>query len=442
MTLMRVWQDFLDLQEGVFGKSAVDHWLRSLHIAKFDAGNLFLEAHSPFQIAWVEEHLKPLLKEGIMGPSGRKIKIHLHLAGSLDPAEKIEPIDNGSLPQIKESKNPLSGSMLLPHALFDLFVTSRSNFFTREVLQKQSHAYNPIFISGPTGSGKTHLLMSLAHHLRDKGLKTLYVKLETFTEHVVWGIKQGTMRDFRSFYRHVDVLIVDDVHLLSSKVSTQEEFFHTFNTLHGEEKRIILASALAPSQLHDIEPRLISRFEWGLTLPLMPIDHPEELKELLDKRLRFHSLSLEPKLYQYLLEKGSSPLKLSQGIEYLLISLSGSDQKIVQLDRVYHDLERIYSHKTGPTIDSILSAVSHLFGLKASDLTGKSQSRQFALARKISMYLLRKELKLPYMQIGRALSRDHSTVMSSIKQVSDGLENNDQEISYYLSGLKSKIAGE
>ena len=436
---MRIWQDFLQEQEEVFGKTVVDHWLRSLHVTKFDAGNLFLEANSPFQIAWVEEHLKSSLKEGLAGPTGRKIKMHISLRGSPPIAENHET-ESAPL-QTTPAQNPLTGSLLVPHALFEMFVGSRANFFTREVLQKQTGSYNPIFISGPTGSGKSHLLMALAHHLRAKGLKALYVKTEAFTEHVVWGMRQGMMRDVRSFYRHVDVLIVDDVHLLACKISTQEEFFHTFNTLHGEGKSIILSSNLPPSQLVEIEPRLISRWEWGLTLPLMPIDHPEELQELLDKRLRLHALTLDQKLYAYMLTNFTTASKLAQAIDYLLLLSARHQEKVLSLDRTFPELEKLRSAKSPPTIDRILTIVAELFGVKSSDLSGKSQSREFALARKISMYLLRKELKLPYMQIGKALDRDHSTVMSSIKQISLGLENKDRELSYYVSDLQSKIAG-
>ncbi|HAB99754.1 MAG TPA: chromosomal replication initiation protein, partial [Parachlamydiales bacterium] len=246
-----------------------------------------------------------------------------------------------------------------------------------------------------------------AHALQPKK-KVFFVRAETFTEHVVQAIRLGTMQNFRQTYRDIDVLIVDDVHIFAKKNATQEEFFHTFNTLHTSGKQIILSANAAPSLLTDIEPRLISRFEWGLSASLEP--SPQK-KEILERKAQLWKLNLHPATFDFLLKE--IPPQAIKALQALAL----------RADHVHIDpvLARKYLKDFLSREEELLLKPEHIiqqiathFGIKPEDLLSKSQTREFALPRQIAMYACREKLKMPYQAIGELFDRDHSTVMSSV----------------------------
>ena len=305
---MQAWEQFLQKQESELGFETVQKWLRSLRIQRFDACNLYLEAKDSFQALWFEEHIRSKVQTKFVNGNNKRIKIHLSIAnGSANPKKnKVNPIN------AKEAKPfRLTFDELDPHCLFQHFVVSQDNQLTYKLISELaglSHetsaslgAFNPIYLYGPTGCGKTHLMMSLTQTFRARGLKCIYARAELFTDHVVTAIRAGEMSTFRQAYRNADILIVDDVHVFSRKGATQEEFFHTFNTLHLEGKQIILAANCSPQDLHLIEPRLVSRFEWGIVLPLKPLSM-EELKRMLLAKSQALQFFLPPRVIDFLLE--------------------------------------------------------------------------------------------------------------------------------------------
>ena len=272
---MHAWENFIRKQEEFFGPEVINKWLRALKVAHFDSGNLYLEAKDSFQIQWFEEHIRPLLKKHFLNNNFRPIKVHLTLSEAAQPptTTKSKKEKSNSTPPIHYTFDKLDPSMTL-----DSFVAGVNNqvifHFFRELAEKSSAIaeFNPIYLWGEAGCGKTHLLVALTQAFCKKGMNALYVRAETFTEHVVSAIRSSEMQGFRKAYRHVDVLLLDDVHLLARKNATQEEFFNTFNTLHTSSRQIILSSNCSPASLEEIEPRLVSRFEWGINI------HFEKLK--------------------------------------------------------------------------------------------------------------------------------------------------------------------
>lgn len=458
---MRAWEDFIDKQQLRLGKQAVDKWLRTFTIVHFDSGNLYLEAKDPFHLLWFEEHIRPLLKKELLNNNFRPIKVHVTILNS--------PPEVGSKPRPKEKKQPplvFAKDKLLAEATLDNYVPGFENqlifrFFCELTgfdpsTEKYGPAtitlasFNPIFLWGGSGTGKTHLLMALANSLSKKGLNVLYARAETFTEHVVFAIRNSEMQSFRQAYRHVDVLLIDDVHLFARKDATQEEFFHTFNALHTTGRQIILSSQSAPSLLNEIEPRLVSRFEWGINLHLKKLDL-SALKQVLLKRCATLHFPLSDSAITFLTETFPSSKSLHRALEALILRShlqtdarlkrdpESIDEEIVK--KMLHDLIA-QEEKEALSPEKIIATVAASYGIRSEDLLGKSQSQECSLPRQIAMYLCRQELKIPYQKIGQIFHRDHSTVMTSIRQIQKKIEESDTEILSSLAEIHSHIENE
>lgn len=451
---MQAWQDFITVLEKEYGKETVIKWVLPIKITKFDAGNVYLEAKDSFQLLWFEEHVKPKAKKYLINNNNRPIKVHIKLD------EKSPATPSQSNQEVKEEIVHFVPDRLENIYSFEQFVPGNANLVPYQVLCKLSGfnpedyriekpglelaTYNPIFLHGPSGSGKTHLIMALAQTLTNRGLKVFFVKAETFTSHVVSAIRLGKMQEFRAAYRHVDVLMIDDIQIFSRKNATQEELFHTFNTLHTEGKQIILSSNLAPRFLDHIEERLISRFEWGLTLPLDKIHSAKELIQIIQRRTQFYRFPLKQEVIDYLIKKFNNAKALTKAIEILTIKshLHKIDTKqLLELNEAKEFLAKFLEDESKEklTEEKLLQIVSENFGIKIEDMTGKAQNRENVVPRQIAMYLMRKELKLPFMHIGSIFYRDHSTVMSSIKNVTKGIEEQDKELSCHLNEIQRKI---
>jgi len=221
---MLAWQTFIQQQEKHLGKATVDSWLKSLTVVTFDSCNLYLLAKDPFHLSWFEEHIRPKLK-GFVNNNHRPIKVHIR-------------VNESAIEENKEKKEliTINSNTLNPDFTFDTFVLAQENKIPYKLLLEEckntTPTFNPIFLYGKSGCGKTHLLSAFANNLRDQGKKVFFVSGKTFTKHVVNAIRLGYMHDFRNTYRNVDCLIVEDIFFLENKKATHEEFFHTFNTLH------------------------------------------------------------------------------------------------------------------------------------------------------------------------------------------------------------------
>lgn len=392
---MESWQQFLIQIERELGSQVVDKWLRSLKIIRFDAANLYLEARDSFQMSWFEEHIRPRLK--LTNNNNRPIKVHLQQAAPTSAS-----------PIKRESTFQLSPDPLDPNLTLEQFFISPANKMAFNLLTDFPSPFNPIFLFGPPNSGKTHLLNGAALALQKRGKKVLFASADTFTEHVVQAIRLGMMQEFRKVYRDIDALIIDDIQIFSKKSATQEEFFHTFNTLHTQGKTILLSADVAPSLLKEIEPRLMSRFEWGISAGLEKGDP----QAILEKKAALWKMDLTEDASQLLLTRFRDPI---QALQALTLRANGRVNALVA-ETLLRDLLAKEAH-IALTHETIIHEVAAHFGMKSEDLTGKSQVRECVTPRQIAMYLCREKLKLPYQQIGQIFGRDHSTVMSSVKLV-------------------------
>jgi len=442
---MKIWEDFLQSLEKSLGKDVVEKWLRPLKIARFDAGNLYLEAMNTFQIIWFEEHIRKRIPKGLITGSDRPIKVHLGLGTPLPASNKQQRIKRSDLTS-SQAPRQYDSLPIDRAATLSTFIPTANNKLALKVVEEilgGEQGFNPLYLVGPTGSGKSHLLQAIANGFEKKKKKVLYTHAETFTDHLVSALRATDMAAFRATYRSCDVLIVEDVHLFSKKSATQEEFFHTFNELHTEGKVIALCSTLTPQELAYIEPRLISRFEWGIVVPVETVDK-KLFPEILKNKVSALKVGIPQKVSTFLLELfQSSPKALIKAFNTLLLRTKGGSDgyenlTLPSLKRLLSDLliEEDRHHVTPPRV---LETVAEHFGIIIDDLTGKGQSRDLILPRQMAMYICREILKLPYTKIGDLFKRDHSTVMSALKQLQKELLISSSDVPSHLQSLFKKL---
>lgn len=442
---MKAWEEFLQSQEKELGAELIKKWLRPFKVVKFDACNLYLEASDSFKLIWFEEHMRHKVRKFLVNNNNKSIAVHLSVAASSEGVEKRgkKKTYSGHLPIFRLEFDELDGV-----STFENFIASPGNVLAHKLLlegatQKGPLSFNPIYLFGRKGVGKTHLMIAMTRLLCERGLKAIYVHADTFTEHVVNAIRTGQMQQFRKTYRHADALLVDDVEVFSRKGATQEEFFHTFNTLHVEGKQIVLSSSTSPNELKFIEPRLVSRFEWGIVVPLQMLGK-EEMGQLLLQRSQNMQFPLTLEIRAFLIEVfGKSTTTLLRAFEALVLrthlskelysSLTQESVKSLLADLI-EEVEKVIL-----TPAKIIRTVAEYYGIRMDDILSKSQTRESTLPRQIAMHLCRQELQLPYMKIGDIFSRDHSTVMSSIRHIQQWLEEKNQEIIGSLTTILKRL---
>ncbi|MGK5593823.1 MAG: chromosomal replication initiator protein DnaA [Parachlamydiaceae bacterium] len=439
---MKAWEEFLKRLENDFGVETIRKWLRSLKIQRYDACNLYLEAKDTFQALWFEEHIRPKVVASFFNNNNKRIKVHLKIGSALADKKK----ERTAKP--KNMKEELTFTFHDPDPLltFDNFIVSEANILPYRLLNDSPDSFNPVYLYGKSGSGKTHLLMALANKLRSKGLKVNYVRAETFTEHVVSAIRAGEMALFRQAYRNLDAFIIDDVHLFAKKNATQEEFFHTFNTLHMAGKQIYLAANCAPSELNSIEPRLVSRFEWGIVLPLV-LASEHELPLLLKKKAESLHYPLHPKVAHFLIDSfKSSPKSVIRALEALILRSHINEEKSLTFKPMTVPLAKNYlsdlllaESQSQLTPEKIIKLCAEHYGIRSEDILGKAQKKECAQPRQVAMYFCRHHLKYPFTKIGELFSRDHSTVMTSVKLIQKSLDARDSLVEPAISAISKKL---
>ena len=308
---------------------------------------------------------------------------------------------------------------------FDNFIVGNSNKFAHAaciaVADKPAQDYNPLFIYGPSGLGKTHLLYAVTNEIKRKNpdANIIYIKGEDFTNQLIDSISKKSVAKFRDKYRTCDVLLIDDIQFIAGKMSTQEEFFHTFNALHEDGKQIILASDRPPKDIETLEERIRTRFEWGLIADIQPPDL--ELRVAIFKNKLFQAgISVSDDIITFLAENLRSNIRQIEGAVKKLVAIKLFEGVDLTIDVVKSRMSELLggAEPIGVTIDKIFAAIEKKYGIKKSELTSKSRVKEVAQARHITIYLIRTVIEMSLPNIGKLFNRDHSTVISSI----DGIE--------------------
>ena len=395
----------------------------------------------------LETRLRPMVVEALSRTLGRDIRLAVTVDPSIDAGDDdatdevadatYAPADQAPVPAAperrEEAARPGAGSpgtrsedgRLNDKYSFDTFVIGSSNRFAHAaavaVAEQPARAYNPLFIYGGSGLGKTHLLHAIGHYTRTlySGTRVRYVSSEEFTNEFINSIRDDKAASFQRRYRDVDVLLVDDIQFLSGKVQTQEEFFHTFNTLHNANKQIVVTSDLPPKQLPDFEDRMRSRFEWGLITDVQPPDLETRIAILRKKSIQ-ERLQAPPEVLEYIASKISSNIRELEGALIRVTAFASLNRQPVDLAITEIVLKDLLPSETGPEITAaqIMAATAQYFGVTVDDLCGSSRSRVLVTARQIAMYLCRELTDLSLPKIGQAFGgRDHTTVMHADRKI-------------------------
>ncbi len=407
-------------------------------------------APNAFTKDFLEARLNPVLCDALSTILGRDVRLAVTVDESIAPDLDDEATDdladstfahsesseNHSDPQPalppQGSRGPApaprtaeEGSRLNPKYTFDTFVPGSSNRFAhaaaRAVAEAPAKAYNPLFVYGESGLGKTHLLHAIGHYTRTlyAGTKVRYVSSEEFTNEFINSIRDDKAKEFQRRYRDIDVLLVDDIQFLSGKVQTQEEFFHTFNTLYNANKQIVVTSDLPPKQLQGFEDRMSSRFEWGLMTDVQPPDLETRIA-ILRKKSAQEGLSTPPEVLEFIASKMSTNIRELEGALIRITAFANLNRAPVDLDLAEVVLKDLVTDSAGPEITSglIMAQTAAYFGVSLDDLTGASRSRVLVTARQIAMYLCRELTDLSLPKIGQQFGgRDHTTVMHADRKI-------------------------
>jgi chromosomal replication initiator protein len=402
---------------------------------------------------WLENRLLPIIKRTLAGIASRTVEVRFTLHQSQDPAGTDELVLGGTAahtlpygppasavsPVAEEQRTP---PMFNEKYTFDTFVVGYGNRLAHAaslaVAEAPSRAYNPLFIYGGVGLGKTHLLHAVGQKCLSLGYSVLYISSETFTNDLINSIRRQSTEQFREKYRHTDVLLVDDIQFIAGKESTQEEFFHTFNTLHEAHKQIMLSSDRPPKALVTLEERLRSRFEWGLIADIQPPDLETRIAILRFKAEQHHA-PVSEEIIEFIARQVSSNIRELEGALNRVMATARLMRHPLTIEIARHTLRDFVPQPVMLTIPQVIEVTARFYDLSSKDLTGRRRTIEVALARHVAMYLVRELTDASLSQIGDAFGgRDHTTVLHGCGRIAESIESDD-ELRYDLLRLKERL---
>jgi chromosomal replication initiator protein len=408
-------------------KASYDTWVRDAELVTYEDGLFVIGVHNAYARDWLESRLTSTVTRLLTGIMNRTVSVRF-IVWQDNGEETVQKEDEIDEPQEFVSREPIS--YFNSRYTFENFVVGTNNRLAHAaslaVSEKPAQAYNPLFLYGGVGLGKTHLLNAIGNLSARCGLQVLYVSSEEFTNDLIQSIRSHTTQAFRDKYRRIDVLLIDDIQFIAGKESTQEEFFHTFNTLHSQEKQIVISSDRPPKALVTLEERLRSRFEWGLAADIQPPDFETRVAILRSKAERAGNF-IPGEILETIARRVKSNIRELEGAYTRVVAfadLSGIPLTPQLVDSALADL---IPRRQDVQTDDIVSRVAASFGVAVDRILGRERSRDVALPRQIAMYLLREEANISLPQIGEVLGgRDHTTVMYACNKVADMLETDDR----------------
>ena len=428
------------VDSGVMTESAVNLWFGELKADAMEGDNVYMSTPSEFKYTIiVDKKYIEKLEKGFSDVIGRPIKVELCFLG--DPHE---PGDKEVYPT---PDNPYGG-MLPPFNFeytFDNFIVGSSNKFAHAacyaVAKHPAQAYNPLFIYGPSGIGKTHLLYAITNEIKknNPNIKVLYIKGDDFTNQMIESLANKEMALFHEKYRKCDVLLIDDIQFIAGKTSTQEEFFHTFNSLYEAHKQIILTSDRPPREIQTLEDRLKTRFEWGLIADIQPPDLELRIA-ILKKKAEQVNIKLPEDVLTFLAENLRSNVRQIEGAIKKLGALCFLSGKTISLETAEGCIAELLGGEepASVTVEKIFAAVYKKYGISKEDLIGQKRNKEIAATRHIANYLIREITEMSYPNIAKIFGRNHSTVISSIEIVEKKIKN-DKAFELEIENLKKEI---
>ena len=444
MTITREWHDALAYIQGKVPKQVFDTWFTPIHLERIEDSTAHLGVPNKFFGDWLNQHYGTLLAEAVSAARGGQNTAITFVIFQKQTTRQSESVNTASTSRQLAGSRAKRGIQLNPKYTFKNFVVGAGNQFAHAacmaVAEQPAKAYNPLFIYGDTGLGKTHLLNAIGNYVAERtDLRIAYLTTEQFTNEVINSIRYDKMMDLRKRYRHIDMLMIDDIQFLAGKERTQEEFFHTFNALYEAHKQLVLSSDRFPKDMPDIEERLRSRFEWGLIADLQPPDVETRIA-ILRKKSEDEGVTLPEDVIQFLATTMKSNIRELEGSLVRLgayASLTGQTITLEMAKSVLRDL--IGTKKKIVSMDDIQETVGARFHVKIADLKSRRRSKTLVHPRQIAMYLCRELTDSSYPEIGRQFGgKDHTTIIHACKQVTKA-KDTDSALSATLDSLREQI---
>lgn len=439
--LNEMWQKILGLLKNELTEISYNTWIKTIDPLSIDLNKVNLAVPAEFNKGILESRYQALIKNAIKQVTFKEYEVEF-VVPSQDDMEKFKKQSE------KSNNEDTTVSILNPKYTFDTFVIGNSNRFAHAaalaVAEAPAKAYNPLFIYGGVGLGKTHLMHAIGHYILNQNSyqRVLYVSSEKFTNELINAIKDNKNEEFRSKYRNIDVLLVDDIQFIAGKERTEEEFFHTFNALYEANKQIIISSDKPPKEITSLEDRLRSRFEWGLTADMQAPDLETRIA-ILRKKAQLENLDVPNEIIVFIADKIASNIRELEGALNKVIAYSSLTQNEITVDIANEALKDVLSANKTKVINcaSIQEVVARYFDMRPEDFKSKKRTRDIAYPRQIAMYLCRDLTDMSLPKIGEDFGgRDHTTVIHACDKIQDDLENN-SETRRAISEIKRNLLG-
>jgi chromosomal replication initiator protein len=414
-------------------KSTYDTWVRDTVCLAYEDGAFVIGVANGYAKDWLSMRLRSVIKRTLTSIVGQAVDVSFVVRaatadgdnGSAGPLLEPDAVTDVVLPEtlvMPETIGPPGGATLNPRYTFETYIVGSSNRMAHAVAlavaERPGNAYNPLFLYGGSGLGKTHLLQAIGHMAQHQRMRVLYVTSELFTNELIAAIRTQTTDHFRAKYRNTDLLLLDDVHFIAGKEQTQEEFFHTFNALYDAQKQIVISSDCPPREIPTLEERLHSRFEWGLIADIQPPDLETKVA-ILKRKAEIEKIDLPDNVALFIASKIKSNIRELEGSLVRLVAYASLKGLPIGLDLAQEVLKNIIEEESdGISIEFIQKTVASHYGLKVSDLKSKNNSRSIAVPRQVAMYLCKTLTRASLPEIGREFGgKHHTTVLHSINKI-------------------------
>lgn len=437
-----IWEEVLKYLRKELDEQVVKIWLEPLTIQELRGDMITLAAPNRFYKQWADSKYLSVIKKVFK----ENLTIDADVSIIVGTEKKAQAVESASVPAGTYVQLPKNGTNLNKDYTFENFVACTSNEFAYNACQAVSEGqfmqYNPLFIYGGVGLGKTHMMQAVGNRIIERfpKMKVLYCTSETFTNEMINAIRMKKMDEFQNKYRNIDLILFDDVQFLSGKQRSTEEFFNTFNALYDNQKQIIITSDKTPAEIPEMEDRLKSRFSWGLIADIQP-PTTEEKTAILIKRADFMGMNLSSEVAMFMAENlVTENVRELIGALVRLSAFSSFHKRSITIDLAQQALEKFLVRKDRVvTSDNIIDAVTNYFNVKLADLRSKKRTKSISLPRQVAMYLLRERMSLSLQEIGSIFGgRDHSTVLHAVNSIADKNKES-REIQLIISTIEKEL---
>lgn len=451
MTDQQLWQAVLGELELLLSRANFNTWFKSTAISQWENGRVIISVPNAFTLEWLKKKYHDSIIKAIKNITHEQVQDVVYKVESLHHRNEARNAPSAGIKETSAASEEILPSTTNPSGLntrytFENFIVGKGNELAHaaalSVANASGKGYNPLFIYGGVGLGKTHLLQAIGHQILkcDAKKKVLYVTCERFTNDYIHAVRSGHAKEFKDTYRGVDLFLIDDIQFMTGKEGTQEEFFHTFNTLHHENRQVVISSDRPPKALASIEERLTSRFSWGMVADVSALDIETRIA-ILEAKCQVRNLTIAHEVLQFLAANIQHNVRELEGALNRLVAHHELRGMAITVDTTKELFATLASQRIRSTITlrHLMDTVSSFYDISIEDILGKRRTKRLALPRQIIMYLMRCEMKASYPMIGTELGgRDHTTAIHAFEKISRAVVA-DEQLKQEVELLRQRI---